>query len=185
VPLADDLWRLGGAVRSAVDQGPACQRRFFDYQIVRQVPLTAERTTWVTLVEVWDRPKPGRGGSHNSFVTDFELDPENVSVGVAIGRSNWKIENERFNVHKNHGDELEHNYGHGRQSFSLVFYLLNLLAFAAPALLERGDRLYQQARAPQSRREVWTGLLTLMNRERVRSWAELLRCSLADAVPSP
>jgi hypothetical protein len=48
-----------------------------------------------------------------------------------------------------------------------------------------GDRLYQQARAPQSRREVWNGLLTLMNRERVRSWAELLRCSLADAVPSP
>jgi hypothetical protein len=36
---------------------------------------------------------------------------------------------------------LEHNYGHGRQTLSIVFYLLNLLAFLAHQVLEFGDRL--------------------------------------------
>ena len=37
---------------------------------------------------------------------------------VACGRSRWKIENESFNVLKNHGYELEHNFGHGQKSVS-------------------------------------------------------------------
>jgi len=94
-------------------EGPACRRRSFEYRIVRPAPLTAQCTTWVTFVEVWERNKAGRVVYHNSFVTDLEVDRDNVSVVVAIGRSKWKIENEQFNVHKNHGYELEHNYGHG------------------------------------------------------------------------
>ncbi|MCW5969786.1 MAG: hypothetical protein KIT57_14865 [Blastocatellales bacterium] len=61
---------------------------------------------------------------------------ENAAQIIGIGRSRWKIENEQFNVHKNHGYELEHNYGHGRQTLSMVFYLLNLLAFLAHKVLE-------------------------------------------------
>jgi len=38
----------------------------------------------------------------------------------------------------------------------MVFYLLNLLAFLAHQLLEFGDRLYQQCRAGESRRGLWT-----------------------------
>jgi hypothetical protein len=166
-------------------EGPACRRRFFEYRIVRQVPLTAQCTTWVTVVEVWERNKAGRLVYHNSWVTGLEVDRENVSVVVAIGRSKWKIENEQFNVHKNHGYELEHNYGHGQQTLSMIFYLLNLLAFVAHAIVEMGDRLYQQCRAQESRRELWNGLRTLMNRVLVQSWADLLLFYLADDVPSP
>jgi hypothetical protein len=49
------------------------------------------------------------------------VDSENVEVILRIGRSRWKIENEQFNIQKNHGYELEHNYGHGKNNLSMVF----------------------------------------------------------------
>lgn len=179
------LERAGSSEHGHWQEGPACQRRFFQYRIVRQVPLSAALTTWVTFVEVWETNKQGKGVYHNSWVTDLEVDSDNVAVIVAIGRSKWKIENEQFNVHKNHGYELEHNYGHGQQTLSMIFYLLNLLAFVAHAILELGDRLYQQCRAQESRRELWNALRTFMNRVLVDSWAHLLLTYLADDVPSP
>ena len=81
----------------------------------------------VNFLEVWERRADGTVGYHNSWVTDFAVTPETVAAIVGIGRSRWKIENEQFNVQKNHGYELEHNYGHGQQTLSMVFYLLNLL----------------------------------------------------------
>jgi hypothetical protein len=42
---------------------------------------------------------------------------------------------------KNHGDDLEHNYGHDQQTLSMVFYLLNVVAFIAHMILDRDDRL--------------------------------------------
>jgi hypothetical protein len=179
------LEQRGGSEHGQWHEGPACQRRFFDYRIARQVPLSAALQTWVTFVEVWETNRSGERVYHNSFITDLDVDGENVAVVVQIGRSKWKIENEQFNVHKNHGYELEHNYGHGQQTLSMIFYLLNLLAFVAPAIVEMGDRLYQPCRAQESRRELWNALRTLMNRVLVQSWSDLLRFYLADDVPSP
>ena len=96
--------------------------------------------------------------------------PANVAVVVQIGRTRWKIENEQFNVHKNHGYELTHNYGHGQQTLSMVFYLLNLLAYVTHVVLALGDRLYQRCRAQESRRELWNALRTLVNALLVESW---------------
>jgi hypothetical protein len=90
------------------------------------------------------------------------VESAHVAAMVRIGRGRWKIENAQFNVHKNQGYELEHNYGHGQQTLSMVFYLLNLLAFLAHMILERGDRLYQRCLATTSRRELWNTLRTAM-----------------------
>ena len=73
----------------------------------------------VNFLEVWERRPDGTVGYHNSWVTDFVVTPETVAAIVGIGRSRWKIENEQFNVQKNHGYELEHNYGHGQQTLSV------------------------------------------------------------------
>ena len=66
----------------------------------------------------------------SAFVTSLTINPENVAEIVACGRARWKIENESFNVLKNHGYHLEHNFGHGKQHLAQQFVLLNLLAFA-------------------------------------------------------
>jgi hypothetical protein len=179
------LERTGGIEYGQWHEGPVAKRRFFEYRIVRQVPLSAAHTTWVTLVEVWERDKTGHRLYHNSWITDLDVQAENVAVIVRIGRSRWKIENEQFNVHKNHGYELEHNYGHGQQTLSMVFYLLNLLAFVAHTILDLGDRLYQHCRAQESRRELWNGLRLLMRWALVESWSQLLLTYLADEAGSP
>ena len=122
---------------------------------------------------------------HNAWFTDLEGRADNVAAIMRMGRSRWKIENAQFNVQKNHGYELEHNYGHGQHTVSMVFYLLTLLVFVAHTLLERGDRLYQRCLAPTSRRELWHTLRTTMRMMLVANWTEFLLLYLDEAGSSP
>ena len=92
---------------------------------------------------------------------------------------------EQFNVQKNHGYELTHNDGHGQQTLSMVFYVLNLLAFIAHMVLDRGDRLYQCCVATTSRRELWHTLRTAMRMILVSSWLQMLLIYLDEADQGP
>jgi hypothetical protein len=166
-------------------EGSGTRQRTYTYRFVRAVPLSLESAVRVTYVEVWEQNGKGEPLYHNSWITNLDVDAANVAVVVQIGRTRWKIENEQFNVHKNHGYDLTHNYGHGQQSLSMVFYLLNLLAYVTHVVLALGDRLYQRCRAQESRRELWNALRTLVNRVLVASWAALLAVYLDDSDASP
>lgn len=165
-------------------EGAASKRKYFKYRIAKQVPLSQSGKVLINFVEVWQTDRNGQQLYHNSFITDFDITKENVAAIVGIGRSRWKIENEHFNVHKNHGYELEHNYGHGQQTLSMVFYLLNLLAFIAHQILEIGDSLYRQARGKLSRRSFWQDLRVLFDRILLESWTALLEFCLDDSLPT-
>ena len=122
---------------------------------------------------------------HNAWVTDFAVTADNVATIVGIGRARWKIENEQFNVQKNHGYELEHNYGHGTRGLSLVFYLLNRLALLAQQGLDLGDQLYRACRAHEARRSLWQALRMYFKKWRFASWQALLEFHLSDPAPDP
>ena len=47
---------------------------------------------------------------------------------------------------KNHGYELEHNFGHGQKFLSMTLAALNLLAFASHTVLEVLEPPWQAAR---------------------------------------
>jgi hypothetical protein len=166
-------------------EGCGARPHTYTYRLVHHVPLSLESAVRVTYVEVWEQNAKGEQLYHNSWITDLDVDAANVAVVVQIGRTRWKIENEQFNVHKNHGYELTHNYGHGQQYLAMVFYLLNLLAYVTHVLLALGDRRYQQCHAQESRRELWNALRTLVNRVLVTSWAALLAVYLDDTDTSP
>jgi hypothetical protein len=155
-------------------EGSGTRQRTYTYRLVRQMPLSLESVVRVTYVEVWEHTVSGQLLYHNSWITDLDVDAANVSTVVQIGRTRWKIENEQFNVQKNHGYELTHNYGHGQQTLAMVFYLLNLLAYVAHSVLALGDQLYQRCRAQESRQELWHALRALVNAFLVESWAHLL-----------
>lgn len=111
---------------------------FFDYRIV-----SGEKTTY-----------------RNSWVTDITIDQDNIVTLVKGGRARWKIENETFNTLKNQGYHLEHNFGHGKQNLSMIFFMLNLLAFYIHQILDLTDPLYQKVRYTKftSRKEFWNQL---------------------------
>jgi hypothetical protein len=138
-----------------------------------------------TFLEVWSHNRSGKQLDHNAWFTDFDVRAENVAEMVGIGRSRWQIENEQCNGQKNPGYELPHNSGHGTQTLSMGFYLLNLLAFIAPMILARGDRVYQRCLATASRRELWHTLRTAMRMIFVSSWSQLLLIYLDEDHPGP
>jgi hypothetical protein len=166
-------------------EGSGAHQRTYTYRLLRQMPLSLESAVRVTYVEVWEHTAKGELLYHNSWITDLDVDAANVTVVVQIGRTRWKIENEQFNVHKNHGYDLTHNYGHGQPTLSMVFYLLNLLAYVTHVVLALGDRLYQRCRAQESRRELWNALRVLVNAFLVVSWQHLLQVYLEEAEASP
>ena len=176
----EDLDRLGQCVKGQWEEGPLAKRRYFEYRLASQVPLTQSDKVFVNFFEVWERDKAGKVIYHNAWVTDFAVTAENVAPLAGLGRSRWKIENEQFNVQKNHGYELEHNYGHGERGLSLVFYLLNLLAFLAHQVLDLGDRLYRACRANESRRSLWQQFRVYFKKLVCVSWEALLQFHLSD-----
>jgi hypothetical protein len=166
-------------------EGTGPRRRTFAYRTATDLALTQSGVVRVNFLEVWEQRPDGTVGYHNSWVTDFIVTPETVAAIAGIGRSRWKIENEQFNVQKNHGYELEHNYGHGQQTLSMVFYLLNLLACLAHKLLEFGDRLYQQCREGESRRGLWTLFRSAFYLLAFDTWEALLRYHLRERTTGP
>lgn len=181
----EELERLGAVAHGTWEEGPMCKRRYFEYRFATHLPLKAERQAAVNFVAVGERNKAGNVVYHNSWGTDLEVTHTNVATIIQIGRSRWKIENEQFNIQKNHGYELEHNYGHGEKHLSLVFYRLNLLAFAVPLILAAGDRLYQQCRQQETLQETWHILRTLLRTELFVSWEALLRKFLVTGQRGP
>jgi hypothetical protein len=87
-----------------------------------------------------------------AWVTSLPVSKDNVADIVAGGRARWKIENESFNVLKNHGYELEHNFGHGQKFLAMTLAALNLLAFAWHAVLELLDPPWRAAREAAAKR---------------------------------
>lgn len=88
----------------------------------------------------------------NSWITNKTVTEDNAVQITSCGRSRWKIENEHNNVLKNHGYNLEHNFGHGESHASEIYCLLNLLAFLYHGILGLSDEEYQKARAASGRR---------------------------------
>lgn len=181
----EELDRLGECVKGKWGEGEGCKRRTFEYRIAHRVPLRQSGEVWVDFIEVWEQNKEGKVIYHNSWVTDFQVRPENAASIVGMGRSRWKIENEQFNVHKNGGYELEHNYGHGQKRLSMVFCILNLLAFVAHQVLGFGDLLYQRCREGESRRGLWNLLRAIFCYVAVESWEGLLLYHLSHQSRGP
>jgi hypothetical protein len=129
----------------------------------------------VNFMELQIFNQDGKLTYHNSWVTDIEVNKDNIELLVSGARSRWKIENEGFNTLKNQGYHLEHNFGHGQQFLSEAFFLLNLLAFFTHQILDLVDELYQRVRAGFSARvEFWAAIRATFRILLFESWDQVL-----------
>ena len=67
---------------------------------------------WLSIEIV--RKRDGKVTYRNSFITNLEVNRDNVEQLAACGRARWKIENESFNLLKNKGYHMQHNFGLSR-----------------------------------------------------------------------
>ncbi len=63
-------------------------------------------------------------------VTALPLTRDNLVESAACARARWKIENESLNVLKDDGDNLAHNFRHGKQYLARMYAAINGLVFA-------------------------------------------------------
>jgi hypothetical protein len=123
------------------------------YRWIKAVPLRdgkdAVLVAWIGF-EIVDAK--GKVKYSAAWVTSLPISKDNVAEIVACGRARWKIENESFNVLKNHGYELEHNFGHGRKFLAMTLAALNLLAFTWHTVLDLLESPWQAAREAAARR---------------------------------
>jgi hypothetical protein len=155
------------------------------YRWVDGVPLhggkDAMLVNWIGF-EIVDAK--GRVKYATAFVTSLAVSKANVVQIVACGRARWKIENESFNVMKNHGYELEHNFGHGEKFLAKTLAALNLLAFAWHSALDLLEPPWQAAReAAAKRTSFFAHMLTLTAYVAFPSWQVFLESLATFTIP--
>jgi hypothetical protein len=147
------------------------------YRWVEQVPIRADanplRVNWYEITI--EREDTGRRIYYNAWITSHDLTEESLPDLVAAGRAHWKVENENFNVLKNRGYNLEHNYGHGEQHLSTVLLSLLLLAFLMHTVLHLTCPKYQAIRKKLGpRRTYFNDFRALTRYLYFAGWEELL-----------
>ena len=170
----DDLTPLGAGDRMQLIDAKG---RKHLYQWVNKVPLNGSKDADdINFFQYRLMSKSGKITYKNSWVTDISVDKNNVVDLVKGGRARWKIENETFNTLKNQGYHIEHNFGHGKQNLSMIFFVLNLLAFYVHQILELTDRLYQTVRYKKftSRKEFWNQLRCTFRILRFKSFEHMV-----------
>ena len=120
----------------------------------------------------------------NNWITNHKINDDNVDKIVKAGRSRWKIENEGNNVLKNHGYNLEHNFGHGQNHLCELLLSLNLLAFLFHTVLDLVNTTYQNVRhLLATRRTFFNDIRTLLKYIWFKNWQELFLFILTENVP--
>jgi hypothetical protein len=111
----------------------------------------------------------------NSWITDLKIEGELVEAFVGAARSRWKIENECFNVLKNNGYQMEHNYGHGEEYLAANYFLLTLLSHLFHQIHQLVDEVYQKLRIKKGPLVVlWSDLKAAIKMMIFDSWDQLI-----------
>ena len=166
-----------------IRKGKAVETR--RYRWITAVPLRdgkdAAPVNWIAF-EIFDRH--GAVKYTIAWVTSLPVSKANVALIAAAGRARWKIENETFNVMKNHGYELEHNFGHGETFLAMTLAALNLLAFAWHSALDIVEPPWQAARhAAATRSSFFAHILTLTTYVIFPSWRAVLEALASFTIP--
>ena len=161
--------------------------REYSYKWLCDVPIKdgrdALKVNWISL-QISDPKKKTKASTH-SFITDIVPNASNIEELISCARSRWKIENETFNVLKNNGYNLEHNFGHGKETLAALLVVLNLLAFTIHSACRLTSILWQQAEAVFSaKNRLFIDLWTLCKYHLFPSW-QILFNTITSGLPPP
>ena len=141
------------------------------FRYINDVPLNkSNQHVRVNFLEYMQTDSKGKETLF-SWVTNIEINQDNVFTLMRGGRARWKIENETFNTLKNLGYNFEHNYGHGKKYLSTILCLLMLLAFLIDQVQGIACNLFKAAKKlAGSYRGLWEDMRGLMRWALIPSW---------------
>ena len=155
----------------------------YTYQWLNGVEIRDNKQTLLVnflSLSIWNE-KHNKQTYYNSWITNKTITKDNVGHLASCGRARWKIENEHNNVLKNHGYNLQHNFGHGKNHASEIYCIANLLVFQIHSLLDISDEDYKKAHACAGRRdEFFNELRVLMRRNLFESWQQFIMFFYSD-----
>jgi hypothetical protein len=144
------------------------------YEWAESLPLngsTDEIINWISYTETNSK---GKVTYKNTWVTDLKPTKSNIQELVMVGRHRWQIENQVFDILKNHGYQLDHNYGHGKEHLAFIFIILNFLAYMLHQLASLSDRLFQRAvEMTQKKHRLWADVKVILQYFVWDSWEKL------------
>ena len=183
--LYDFIAGAAAHILTVAEKTATRKRQTVTYRWFDTVPLRAGADAIkVHYLEIAIADAKGKRTYHNSFVTSLGLTKDNVAAIAASARARWKIENESFNVLKNHGYCLEHNFGHGKDRLAMLFAAMNLLAFAFHCVCDILEEKWQAARrAKGARTRFFMHLKTITAYIVFDNWNELLETIITSKPP--
>lgn len=135
----------------------------------------------VNFIEYWEIGT--KKTQHFVWITDIEINDNNVFMLMKGGRSRWKIENETFNTLKNQGYHFEHNYGHGKKHLISVLLIMMMLAFLIDQVQELANESFQKGMIKcETRRKFWDKLGCIFKYFHIKDW-DTLFLSIIGLVP--
>lgn len=152
------------------------KRSVHRYRWLCEVPLRdGDDALTVNWFEIEIIDADGKATYRNSFITDLPVNAENVAELTDCGRARWKIENETYNILKQGGYNLEHNFGHGNNNLYSILVTLNLLAFAIHTLADILIESWSRARQKHGSRARFFGdMIAITTYLIFPSWDDLL-----------
>ena len=147
------------------------------YRFATDLPLNASYPdTRVNMIEYWETDKNDKVTLNMSWITNLEINKENVFDIVRAARTRWKVENETFNTLKNQGYNYEHNFGHGKQNLSSTLAGLMLLCFLIDQLQQHACQLYKTVRKKvRVQKVMWERMRSALQLVDLPDWETLWR----------
>jgi hypothetical protein len=85
-------------------------KTFGKYQWVNNVPFKKHVHNWIVLEETQTNTKGDETFQKFAHLTNFEINSSNANDINSAGRLRWKIENQGFDIQKNHGYNICHKF---------------------------------------------------------------------------
>ncbi len=168
-----------------LERKPGNHSATYTYRWIEGVPLRdGKDALQVNWIGVTLTGASGKTTYNGAFATSLPVTRETVAEIAACARARWKIENESFNVLKNHGYHLEHNFGHGKKHLAKTFAAMNLLAFAFHTVCDCLETQWVQARQiVAARNRFFLHLATICAYVLFPSWIALIQTLIQGKAP--
>jgi hypothetical protein len=174
---------------------PGHKTEIREYKWINGVPIRdgkdAERTNFVEAKITTTTVSNAKNKTNIQIfknITSINITKTNVADIINCGRSRWDIENRAFNIMKNQGYALEHNYGHGKKTLASVLVCLCILAFCIHIVANISEQIWINARKYyETDKMLFFVMFSILMTNIIRSFADLFyKLNLPNNIrPSP